>query len=32
MDRRRKFVPDGIFYEAGFKPCHPVFRVSVIKK
>jgi hypothetical protein len=31
MDRRRKIVPDGIVYEAGFKPRHPFFRVSIIK-
>jgi hypothetical protein len=31
MDRRRKIAPDGIVYEAGFKPRNPIFRVSVIK-
>jgi len=30
MDRRRIIAPDGIIYEAGFKPRHPLFRVSVI--
>jgi hypothetical protein len=31
MDRRRNIGPDGLAYEAGFKPRHSLFRVSVIK-